>query len=80
VGALLSTITNDAPIEVAVWSDSLFFFRTFSCIEREREREREKRGKGGEEIERVGRGESVGAVCAGKWLQSGRSYQFVVFF
>jgi len=70
VGALLSTTTNDAPIEVAIWSDSLLFFRTFSCRERERERERErdteKRGKGGEEIERIGREESVGAVCAGK--------------
>jgi hypothetical protein len=75
VGALLSITTNDAPIEIAVWSDSLFFFRTFSCRKRERERYREeKRRKGGEEIERVGREESVGAVCAGKWLQSGRSY------
>jgi len=50
VGAVLSTTTNDAPIEVAVWSDILFFFRTFSC--RKRERDTEKRGKGGEERER----------------------------
>ncbi len=44
MGALLSTTTNDAPIEVAVWNDILFFFRTFSC--RKRERDTEKRGKG----------------------------------
>jgi hypothetical protein len=45
VGAVLSTTTNDAPIEVAVWSDILFFFRTFSCRKRERYRE-EGEGRG----------------------------------
>jgi hypothetical protein len=73
VGAVLSTTTNDAPIEVAVWSDILFFFRTFSCRKRERERYREEgEGKGKKEREREsGKKKVFGAVCAGKWLQSG---------
>ncbi len=65
MGAVLSTTTNDAPIEVAVWSDILFFFRTFSCRKRERERYREEgEGKGKKERERVGKEESVWSrVC-----------------
>jgi hypothetical protein len=53
VSALLSTSTKDAPIEIAVWSDILFFFRTFLCRKRERYREEgEGRGRNRESRER----------------------------